>query len=109
VHPPPLGGVGFDHHERIGIGHLKDEDLIGAQAKFRDAVRVWIMLASSVRSVPVTPGQVSAKKARMLAAFTLSSAPWSITLTRSVGPSSASVTCMPPVPKPRAMGISRLA
>ena len=45
----------------------------------------------------------------MLTAFTLSSEPWSITLSVSSGPMMASVICKPPVPQPRPMGISREA
>ena len=57
------------------------------------------MVASVVRSVVATPA-VSAKKRRMLTAFVVSSAPWSITLSTSLGPRIEAVTWMPPVPQP---------
>ena len=69
--------------------------------------RVWISVASRVRLVVCVSGQVSETNWRRLTALTDSSAPWSITLTVSPAPISASVNCSPPVPKPRAMGISR--
>ena len=60
---------------------------------------------SSVTSTSV----VSTTSFLMLTAFTLSSEPWSITLSVSSGPMMASVICKPPVPQPRPMGISREA
>ena len=44
---------------------------------------------------------------RRLTALTPSSSPWSMTLTTSSAPMTASVTCRPPEPQPRATGISR--
>jgi len=61
--------------------------------------RVWIRVASAVRSVVRTP-VVRAKKRRMLTALVVSSEPWSITLSTSAAPSTAAVTWMPPVPQP---------
>src|SRR5690606_28114654 len=43
----------------------------------------------------------------MLTALTDSSAPWSMTFSTSVLPIKDSVNCKPPVPQPRAIGISR--
>ena len=61
--------------------------------------RVWMTLASSVRSVVATPA-VLTKNLRMETALVVSSAPWSITLSVSSGVSTAAVTCTPPVPQP---------
>ncbi len=61
--------------------------------------RVCITVASAVRVVVATPA-VRAKKRRMLTAFVVSSAPWSMTFSTSRGPSTAAVTWMPPVPHP---------
>jgi hypothetical protein len=69
--------------------------------------RVWISVASTVRVVVRTPA-VRAKKRRMLTAFMVSSAPWSMTLSTSSGPITLAVTWMPPVPQPYGKGISRL-
>ena len=70
--------------------------------------RDWMSVASSVASVTST-SVVSTTSFLMLTAFTLSSEPWSITLSVSLGPMMASVICRPPVPQPRPMGISREA
>ncbi|MNH27131.1 hypothetical protein D3C79_872270 [compost metagenome] len=60
--------------------------------------RVCISVASVVRVVVCTPA-VRWKKRRMLTALTVSSEPWSITLSVSSGPITAAVTWMPPVPQ----------
>ena len=70
--------------------------------------RDWISVASSV-SVVVRAPLARAMKDRILAALTPSSAPWSMTLTTDSGWTRVSDTCRPPVPQPRAIGISRLA
>ncbi len=61
--------------------------------------RVWISVAACVRVVVATP-VVRSKKRRMLTALTVSSEPWSMTLSTSCGPITAAVTWMPPVPQP---------
>jgi hypothetical protein len=50
--------------------------------------------------VVVATPVVRAKNFRMLTALVVSSAPWSITLSTSVGPITLAVTCTPPVPQP---------
>jgi hypothetical protein len=61
--------------------------------------RVWIIVASVVRSVVATPA-TRRKKRRIDTAFVVSSEPWSITFRTSDGPITAAVTWMPPVPHP---------
>ena len=61
--------------------------------------RVWMIVASAVRSVTATP-VVRAKKARIDTALVVSSAPWSMTFKTSSRPMQAAVTWMPPVPQP---------
>ena len=61
--------------------------------------RVWMTVASPVRVVVATSA-TRAKKRRMLTAFVVSSAPWSITFSVSSRPMIAAVTWMPPVPQP---------
>jgi hypothetical protein len=68
---------------------------------------VWITVAAAVSLVVSTSVAVRSIKRRMLTALTLSSAPWSITLTRSPGPIRERVIWRPPVPQPRAIGSSR--
>ena len=58
-----------------------------------------MIVASPVRSVVPTPATL-AKKCRMETAFVVSSAPWSITFSRSPAPMTLAVTAMPPVPQP---------
>ena len=70
--------------------------------------RLWMRVASSVCVVVCTP-VVCWTRARIETALTLASEPWSITLSTSSGPMQESVSCSPPVPQPRPMGISRLA
>ena len=62
----------------------------------------------ATQSVTATPA-VFWKKRRIETALVVSSAPWSITFSRSSGIRQAAVTCTPPVPQPRAIGTSRLA
>jgi hypothetical protein len=66
-----------------------------------------MIVASSARVVVRTPA-VRRKNCRMLTAFVVSSAPWSITFRTSSGPMMLAVTCTPPVPQPYESGISRL-
>jgi hypothetical protein len=61
--------------------------------------RVWIRVASRVLVVVATPA-VRSKNLRMETALVVSSAPWSMTLTRSSGTMTAAETCTPPVPQP---------
>jgi hypothetical protein len=61
--------------------------------------RVWMIVASSVRSVTATPA-VFSKNLRIETAFVVSSAPWSMTLSVSSGVRQAAETCTPPVPQP---------
>lgn len=70
--------------------------------------RLCRIVASVVSQVSRAPDTLE-RKDRIEAALTLSSAPWSITLTTEEGFSNVSVTCNPPVPQPRAIGTSRLA
>jgi hypothetical protein len=63
-------------------------------------------VASRLSVVVPTP-EVSVISRRMFQALTPSSAPWSMTFTVSSGPRIERVTWMPPVPQPRATGISR--
>ncbi|MNL77274.1 hypothetical protein D3C87_2034150 [compost metagenome] len=65
-----------------------------------------MIVASSVASV-VRASAVRSKNLRIETALVVSSAPWSITFSASLGPMIAAVTWMPPVPQPRASGISR--
>ena len=67
---------------------------------------VWISVASPVVSVSRAP-VVFAMSRRRFTALTLASSPWSITLMVSSAPTQASVIWRPPVPQPRAIGISR--
>src|SRR5262249_37240020 len=69
--------------------------------------RVWMIVASGVRSVVLTPA-TSAKKRRIDTALGVSSAPWSITLSTSSGPMIAAVAWIPPVAQPEGHGSSRL-
>ena len=68
--------------------------------------RVWMRVASWVRVVTGTPVHMRTNFL-MLTALTLSSLPWSMTLSTSSGPIKERVSCMPPVPQPRPMGSSR--
>ena len=61
--------------------------------------RVWTMVACRVDSVVCTP-VTRPKKRRMLMALVVSSEPWSMTLSTSLGPMMDAVTWMPPVPQP---------
>jgi hypothetical protein len=61
--------------------------------------RVWMTVASAVASVVATPA-VRSKNLRIDTAFVVSSAPWSMTFSRSSGVRHAAVTCTPPVPHP---------
>ncbi|OLS98700.1 hypothetical protein BJF90_40540 [Pseudonocardia sp. CNS-004] len=68
--------------------------------------RVWITVASRESADSAHP-VLPATSRRRLVALTPASSPWSITLTVSSAPITASVTCRPPEPHPRATGISR--
>ena len=61
--------------------------------------RVWMMLAAVVSVVTSTP-VVRWKKRRILTALTVSSEPWSMTLSTSSEPMIDAVTWIPPVPQP---------
>lgn len=64
------------------------------------------IVAAVVSVVPWHPA-VSVISARIAAAFSEASSPWSITFTTSAGPTRLSVICNPPLPQPLATGISR--
>ncbi len=86
---------------RIGSGSGTCSTTIWPAASLVSGMRwrVWMIEASGVRSVVLTPA-VSAKKRRIDTALVVSSAPWSITLSTSSGPMMAAVAWMPPVPQP---------
>ncbi len=99
MHLARLGLARLEEAQGLGDRHLVHEDLAGAERRFGDAVRVWMMVASPVAVVTATLATFL-KKARMETALVVSSAPWSITFNTSSGPMMAAVTCTPPVPQP---------
>ena len=67
------------------------------------------MSVASLVRVVVPHRLVVAIRSFIWTALSESSLPWSITLTTSSGPTRDRVTCSPPLPHPRATGISRAA
>ena len=89
-----------------GMGTWKTSTWCGRSRSSGMRWRVWIRVAARLSVVVATP-VTRVTNLRMLTALTLSSAPWSMTLSTSSGPISASVSWRPPVPHPLAIGISR--